>query len=64
MSNATITSLVKMDDIDRILITLSVLFICGVATDAIGRSTCLPRVTLLLILGFVIGASELDSLTL
>jgi Kef-type K+ transport system membrane component KefB len=58
--SATITAIVKMDDIARILITLGVLFLCGVATDAIGRRTRLPRVTLLLILGFVIGASELD----
>jgi Kef-type K+ transport system membrane component KefB len=58
--SATITAIVKMDDIPRILITLGVLFLCGVAADAIGRRTRLPRVTLLLILGFVIGASELD----
>jgi len=52
----------SMDDNARILITLGVLFLCGVATEAIGRRTRLPRVTLLLILGFVIGASELDFL--
>lgn len=60
MSSVTITAIVKMDDIARILITLGVLFLCGVAIDAIGRRTRLPRVTLLLILGFLIGASELD----
>jgi Kef-type K+ transport system membrane component KefB len=51
-----------MDDNARTLITLGVLFLCGVAIDGIGRRTRLPRVTLLLILGFVIGASELDFL--
>jgi Kef-type K+ transport system membrane component KefB len=51
-----------MDDNAKTLITLGVLFLCGFATDAIGRRTRLPRVTLLLILGFVIGASELDFL--
>lgn len=51
-----------MDDNAKTLIALGVLFLCGFATDAIGRRTRLPRVTLLLILGFVIGASELDFL--
>lgn len=52
-----------MDDTAKTLLTLGVLFLCGFATDAIGRRTRLPRVTLLLILGFVFGVSELNLLS-
>jgi len=42
------------------LITLGVLLLLGLMTDAIGRRTRLPRVTLLLIFGFAIGPSGWD----
>lgn len=52
-----------MDDTAKTLMTLGGLLLCGFATDAIGRRTRLPRVTLLLVLGFVMGVSELDFLS-
>ena len=51
-----------MDDTAKTLITLGVLFLLGFATDAIGRRTRLPRVTLLLIFGFAIGPAGLGFL--
>ncbi|NNE38356.1 MAG: cation:proton antiporter, partial [Gammaproteobacteria bacterium] len=41
-------------------ITLGGIFLLGLATDYIGRYTILPRVTLLLIFGIVIGENGLD----
>ncbi|MBW2060482.1 MAG: cation:proton antiporter [Deltaproteobacteria bacterium] len=52
-----------MHDSARIIITLGALFLLGLATDLIGRRTRLPRVTLLLIFGFVIGPSGLHLLS-
>lgn len=49
-----------MEDLARTLITLGGIFLLGLATDAIGRRTKLPRVTLLLAFGFGIGPSGLD----
>jgi len=40
-----------------LLITLGVLFLGGLLADQIGRYTRLPRVTLLLILGLLVGQS-------
>lgn len=45
-----------------VLITLGVLFLAGLAADAIGRHTLLPRVTLLLGCGIAVGGSGLDLL--
>ncbi len=45
---------------DGILITLGALFLAGLAADALGRRTRLPRVTLLLICGLVVGQSGFD----
>ncbi len=45
------------------LITLGILFLLGLLTDAVGRRTRLPRVTLLLILGLVIGPAGLHFLS-
>jgi Kef-type K+ transport system membrane component KefB len=42
------------------LLTLGVILLAGLATDAIGRHTFLPRVTLLLLFGVVIGRQMLD----
>jgi len=44
----------------RILITLGALLLAGLALDALGRRTRLPRVTLLVLFGIVIGPSALD----
>jgi Kef-type K+ transport system membrane component KefB len=51
-----------MDDLSRGLLTLGLLFLLGLSTDALGRHTPLPRVTLLLIFGFLIGPSALSLL--
>ncbi|MGD8913269.1 MAG: cation:proton antiporter [Candidatus Thiodiazotropha sp.] len=42
------------------LLTLGVILLAGLATDAIGRHTFLPRVTLLLLFGILIGRQMLD----
>lgn len=52
-----------MNHTAKTLITLGILLLLGLATDAIGRRTRLPRVTLLLIFGFVIGPGGLDLLS-
>lgn len=44
-----------MNEAAQILLALGGVLLLGVATDAIGRRTPLPRVTLLMILGFLIG---------
>lgn len=44
----------------QILITFGGLFLLGLIADLVGRRTPLPRVTLLLLSGFVIGPSVLD----
>jgi len=51
-----------MDNIPAILVTLGVLLLLGMAADILGRRTPLPRVTLLLIFGFLIGPSALHLL--
>lgn len=44
----------------RILITLGALLLAGLALDALGRRTRLPRVTLLVLFGILIGPSTLN----
>ncbi|MFQ5937198.1 MAG: cation:proton antiporter [Acidiferrobacterales bacterium] len=51
-----------MEDLAETLITLGGLFPLGLVTDLLGRRTALPRVTLLLIFGFLIGPSVFDLL--
>jgi Kef-type K+ transport system membrane component KefB len=51
-----------MEEISITLITLGGLFLLGLVTDLLGRRTALPRVTFLLVLGFVVGPSVLDIL--
>lgn len=46
--------------IGEILITFGGLFLVGLVADLAGRRTPLPRVTLLLLTGFVVGPSVLD----
>lgn len=50
------------DNVAITLITLGGLLLLGFVTDGIGRRTRLPRVTLMLIFGFIIGPSVLDLL--
>jgi Kef-type K+ transport system membrane component KefB len=52
-----------MAELDKTLITLGALFLLGLLTDAIGRHTRLPRVTLLLVFGFIIGPAGLGFLS-
>jgi NhaP-type Na+/H+ or K+/H+ antiporter len=42
------------------LLTLGGILLAGLATEAIGRHTFLPRVTLLLLFGIVIGEEMFD----
>ena len=51
-----------MTEAAKILLSLGSVLLLGVATDTIGRRTPLPRVTLLLIFGFVIGPPCLNLL--
>lgn len=51
-----------MTDLSITLLTLGALLLIGLITDAIGRRTPLPRVTLLLVFGFLIGPSALNLL--
>jgi len=51
-----------MTDHATILISLGALLLLGMATDGIGQLTRLPRVTLLLLFGFLIGPGMLDLL--
>ena len=53
-----------MEDAARFLITLGSLMLLGLATDAVGRLTHLPRVTLLLAFGVCIGPEGFDLLPL
>lgn len=46
--------------LDLIFLTLGALFLMGLAADELGRRTRLPRVTLLLISGVVVGRSGFD----
>ena len=46
--------------IAEILITFGGLFLVGLLADLAGRQTLLPRVTLLLLAGLLIGPSVLD----
>ena len=48
-----------MQEIPTVLITLGALMLLGLVTDLLGRHTPLPRVTLLLAFGFIIGPSGL-----
>jgi Kef-type K+ transport system membrane component KefB len=51
-----------MDAATKILIMLGGVFLIGLVTDLLGRHTPLPRVTLLLLAGFLIGPSVLNLL--
>lgn len=46
-----------MNESAQVLMTLGGLFLLGLLTDELGRRTPLPRVTLLLVFGFLIGPS-------
>ena len=49
-----------MESTSRVLLTLGAILLLGLITSAIGRRTFLPRVTLLLLFGAVIGSDALD----
>jgi Kef-type K+ transport system membrane component KefB len=51
-----------VEDLAYTLVTLGLLLLAGLATEAIGRRTALPRVTLLLLFGLAIGPSGGDLL--
>jgi Kef-type K+ transport system membrane component KefB len=47
-----------MDESSKTLLIIGAIFLLGLATDAIGRRTKLPRVTLLLLFGLLIGQTS------
>lgn len=49
-----------MVDFTEFFLTLGLLFLTGLMTDLLGRKTFLPRVSLLMVFGFIIGPSALD----
>ena len=49
-----------MPEVTNFLLTLGGIFLLALATDALGRRTFLPRVTLLLVLGAVAGKEALN----
>jgi len=49
-----------MNDSYEFLITIGCLMLLGLATDLLGKKTSLPRVSLLIIFGALIGPSILD----
>lgn len=49
-------------DLGTIFVTLGVLFLSGLLADQLGRRTRLPRVTLLLMLGLLVGKAGFDLL--
>jgi Kef-type K+ transport system membrane component KefB len=49
-----------MEDNAQILLTLGAILLVGLATDVLGRRTALPRVTLMLVFGMLIGPGMLD----
>ncbi len=51
-----------MDELSKTLLTLGGVMLLGMATDYLGRRTALPRVTLLLLFGVIIGPTVLDLL--
>lgn len=51
-----------MNELGEIFITIGILFLIGLVTDGLGSRTRLPRVTLLIIFGFVVGPSVLNLL--
>ena len=51
-----------METTGTILLTLGAILFLGFATDELGRRTRLPRVTLLLLFGLLIGPSAADLL--
>ncbi len=51
-----------MEHAAKTLVTLGALLLIGLATEALGRRTRLPRVTLMLLFGFLIGPAVFDLL--
>ena len=51
-----------MEEAGKVLTTVGVALLIGLATDAVGHRTRVPRVTLLLVFGFVVGPGALNLL--
>ena len=51
-----------MEELSHIFLTLGLVLLAGFVADAIGRTTALPRVTLLIAIGLLIGPSNFDLL--
>jgi len=51
-----------LDDVEILLVTLGSLFLIGLVADLIGRRTKVPRVTLLIVIGVLVGSSGFDVL--
>jgi Kef-type K+ transport system membrane component KefB len=51
-----------MYELSRIFVTLGAVLLAGFVADAVGRRTALPRVTLLIAIGLLIGPSAFDLL--
>ncbi|MDX1698944.1 MAG: cation:proton antiporter, partial [Thiohalobacterales bacterium] len=49
-----------MDPTAQVLLTLGGILLLGLATDVLGQRTVLPRVTLMLLFGMLIGPGVLD----
>jgi Kef-type K+ transport system membrane component KefB len=49
-----------LEDSALILVALGAIFLLGLATDLLGRRTFLPRVTLLIVFGAIVGPAVLD----
>ena len=51
-----------MQDLSPIFLTLGLVLLSGFVADAVGRRTALPRVTLLIAIGLLVGPSAFDLL--
>ncbi|MDX1649280.1 MAG: hypothetical protein R3263_05435, partial [Myxococcota bacterium] len=54
-AGAEVNAIDAPDGIGRTLLVLGGIFLAGLAADLVGRRTALPRVTLLLLVGFAVG---------
>ena len=59
-AGAEVNAIDAPDGIGRTLLVLGGIFLAGLAADLVGRRTALPRVTLLLLVGFAVGPGGLD----
>lgn len=57
MSNPEAAHTISSTELHGLFVLLGVLFLIGLATDVLGRRTALPRASLLLVMGIVLGPS-------